>query len=213
MSIHHRRDEGELLVIKLYGGKMNRGGRCILALEECGVKYQICDISLEKGDHKKPEYLKLNPNSAVPTLVDGETVVWESMAINLYLAEKYGKHLMPEGAEKRAPIYQWTVWGIATLEPPLVTVFLNRVFLPEKERNAAAADAATVRATELLAILDHALEGKKFLAGDGFTIADINVGHVVAWANMLGLDMSKMPHVGRWFDAFRSRPSFQKLIG
>jgi glutathione S-transferase len=191
---------------------MNRGGRCILALEECGQKYEVHDISLEKGDNKKPDYLKLNPNGTVPTLVDGDTVVWESMAINLYLAEKYGKDLMPTRVEERAQVYKWTVWAIATLEPPLVTVFLNRVRLPEAERDAAAAHAAAEKSGELLKILNHDLEGKKFLVAERYTIADLNVGHCVAWANMLGLDMSAMPNVQKWMGTLVQRPAFQKLM-
>ena len=199
-------------MIELYGGKMNRGGRCVLALEECGLKYELHDISLEKGENKKPEYLKLNPNGAVPTLVDGDTVVWESMAINLYLAEKYGKDLMPARVEERAQVYKWSVWAIATLEPPLVAVFSNRVRLPEAERNPAAADAGAERAAELLAILNHELEGRQFLVGDRFTIADLNVGHCVAWANMLGIDMSALPNVQKWMGAVTQRPGFRKLM-
>ena len=198
-------------MIELYGGKMNRGGRCVLALEECGLKYELLDISLEKGEHKKPDFLKLNPNGSVPTLVDGDTVVWESMAINLYLAEKYGKDLMPTRVEERGQVYKWSVWAIATLEPPLVAVFSNRVRLPEPERNPAAADAGEQRAIELLHILDHELEGRQFLVGERFTIADLNVGHCVAWANLLAIDMSAMPNVRKWLAAVTARPGFQKL--
>ena len=198
-------------MIILYGGKTNRGGRCIVALEECGVAYELRDLELQAGEHKKPEFLKLNPNGAVPTLVDGSTVVWESMAINLYLAEKYGNGLLPSAMEERAHVYQWTTWAVATLEPQLVTVFMNRVMLPEAERNAAAADAAARRAGELLQILDHALEGKSHVAAGRFTIADVNVGHVVAWARLLGIDLAALANVQRWFGLLAARPSFQKL--
>ena len=199
-------------MIKLYGGKMNRGGRCILALEECGLQYELCDINLQKGDHKKPDYLALNPNGTVPTLVDGDTVIWESIAINLYLAEKYGKGLMPSAPEERGHVYQWSVWAIATLEPHLAAVFLNRVMLPEKERNPAAADAGVARATEHLQVLDKVLDGKHSLVGGRFTIADINVGHMVAWANMIGIDLGRTPNVLAWFGSITSRPSFAKLM-
>jgi glutathione S-transferase len=199
-------------MIKLYGGKMNRGGRCILALEECGLQYEICDLNLPKGEHKTADYLKLNPNGTVPTLVDGKTVVWESIAINLYLAEKYGKGLMPSSVEDRAHVYQWSVWAIATLEPHLVAVFRNRVMLPEAERDEAAAVAGAAKACEYLEVLNHALEGRKHLVGTTFTIADLNVGHMVAWANMLGIDMSKLSNVQGWFGAITQRPSFAKLM-
>jgi glutathione S-transferase len=199
-------------MIKLYGGKMNRGGRCVLALEECGLEYDLCDLDLQKGEHKKPDYLALNPNGTVPTLVDGDTVVWESIAINLYLAEKYGKGLMPSAPDERAHVYQWSIWAIATLEPHLAAVFLNRVRLPEKERNAAAADAAAAKAAEYLQILDEALKGKQYLVGNGFTIADVNVGHMAAWANMIGVDLARTPNVLRWFASITARPAFARLM-
>jgi glutathione S-transferase len=113
--------------------------------------------------------------------------------------------------EDRAHVYKWTLWGIATLEPQLVTVFLNRVMLPEAQRDPQAADAAAAKAVELLKILDHELEGKKFLVGSNLTIADLNVGHVVAWGTMLGIDMSAMSHVLNWFGGIGQRPGFKKL--
>jgi glutathione S-transferase len=199
-------------MITLYGSARNRGGRCILALEECGLRYELRDLDLQAGEHKKPEYLRLNPNGKVPTLVDGDTVVWESMAINIYLAERYGKTLMPSSAAGRAHVVQWSMWALATLEPHLATIFSNRVMLPESQRNAAAADASAKQAAELLAVLDHALEGRDFLVGDTFTIADVNVGHEAAWANLVGVDMSGVPKVRRWFGALAARPSFAKLV-
>jgi len=191
---------------------MNRGGRSVLALEECGVTYELRDLNLQNQEHKKPDYLKLNPSGTVPTLVDGDTVVWESMAINLYLAEKYGKDLMPSSPAERALVYQWSLWAITALEPRLVTVFANRVMLPEAERNEKAAAAAATEAAQQLQVLDHGLEGRAYLCGEDFTIVDVNVGHVVAWANLMGIDMSGVPEVRRWFESVGSRPSFRKLM-
>jgi glutathione S-transferase len=192
---------------------MNRGGRSILALEECGVDYELKDISLENNEHKAPDYLKLNPNGTVPTLVDGNTVVWESMAINAYLADKYGKGLMPGTPEGRAHALQWSFWGITVVEPSLSTLFQQRIGLPEAERDAAVAAEAEATAKAGFAVLDHELEGKKYLLGDSFTLADINVGHLAAWAALVGVDLSGLAQVSRWFDGLRARPSFAKLLG
>jgi glutathione S-transferase len=200
-------------MIKLYGGKMNRGGRCMLALEECGLAYEVCDLDLQKGEQKSAEFLALNPNGTVPTLVDGKTVVWESIAINLYLAEKYGKGLMPTSPEDRGHVYQWSVWAIATLEPHLAAVFRNRFMLPENERDEAAAQAGAIKAAEYMDILDGSLKGKEHLVGNHFTIADLNVAHMVAWANMIGVDLSSRPNILRWFGAIAARPAFAKLMG
>jgi glutathione S-transferase len=91
-------------------------------------------------------------------------------------------------------------------------VFLNRVALPEAERNAKAADAAASKAVELLKILNHELENRKFLVGNALTIADLNVGHVVAWGTMLGIDVSCAPNVLQWFGRVRERPGFRTLM-
>jgi glutathione S-transferase len=192
---------------------MNRGGRSMLALEECGVAYELKDISLENGEHKKPEYLKLNPNGTVPTLVDGDTIVWESMAINAYLADKYGKGLMPATAAERAHALQWSFWGITAVEPALSTLFEQRISLPEAERDTNVAAEAEAKAKAGFAILDHALEGRKYLVGDSFTLADLNVGHLVAWAALVGVDLSQLAQVSRWFGELSARPSFAKMLG
>jgi glutathione S-transferase len=84
--------------------------------------------------------------------------------------------------------------------------------LPEAERNAKAADAAAAKAADLLKVLDHELEGRNYLVGNALTIADLNVGHVVAWGTMLGIDVSKTPNVLKWFGTLRERPGFQKLM-
>ena len=199
-------------MITLYGSAQNRGSRCILALEECGLEYEVKPLDLQAGESKTPEYLRLNPNGRVPCLDDDGFVVWESMAINLYLAEKYGNGLLPEDPRGRALVAQWSFWAMTQLEQSLVTLFQHRVLLPEEERKPELADDAEKEAKKLLDILDHALEGRSYLLGEDLTIADINVSNVVSWARMLGVSNEGKPNVERWLEGLRARPSYQKLM-
>ncbi len=198
-------------MITLYGGAMTRGGRCILTLEECGLDYELRDLSLSKGEHLAAEYLELNPNGRLPCLIDGDFVVWESMAINLYLVEKYGSGILPDSAEDRAGVYQWSFWAITALEPALSELFNQRVVLPEAERDEAVVSAQVEAAEKALAVLNDQLGDKAYVLGGAFTVADINCGHMMAWAVFVGLDLAKYGEVMRWFALLQERPAFQKL--
>ena len=122
-------------MIKLYGTVMSRAGRAAWALEELGLKYEHVPISFS-GDTRKPEYLKINPNGHIPSIDDNGLIVWESMAINLYLAEKYGKApFWPATVEGHAGAYQWSFWGMTELEPHLIALLMNKMFLPAEQRS------------------------------------------------------------------------------
>src|ERR1700732_3119844 len=122
-------------MIKLYGTSMSRAARSLWTLEEVGVKYEHVPVGFT-GELRKPEYLKINPNGHMPALDDNGTLLWESMAINLYLAEKYGKApLWPSTPEGRAGAYQWSFWSMTEAEPLLVTVLANRLILPPEQRD------------------------------------------------------------------------------
>jgi glutathione S-transferase len=193
-------------MIKLYGVPMSRAFRSLWALEEIGVEYENVPVHFI-GDSKKPEYLAINPNGRIPALVDGELTLFESMAINLYLAKKYDGGLQPKSLEDEARAVQWSFWGMTELEAHLLKILMNRVLLPEDQRNAAEADAAVEALQAPLRVLDGALAGRSFLLGDSFTIADLNVAAVLSWAKISGLDLSSFANVQRWFDACLSRPA------
>src|SRR5579863_1825837 len=113
-------------MIKLYGTSMSRAGRCLWALEEVGAKYERIPVGFADGGTRKPDYMKINPNGHVPSLDDNGTIIWESMAINLYLAEKYGKNgLWPAKVEDHARAYQWSFWAMTEVEPHLIAVMMN----------------------------------------------------------------------------------------
>ena len=117
-------------MITLYGVPRSRAMRALWMLEELGVPYENVTTSFI-GETRTPEFLKLNPNGHIPVLRDGDLVVWESLAINLYLAMKYGKGgLWPASQADQGRAIQWSLWAMTTVESPLMLVLMNRAFLP-----------------------------------------------------------------------------------
>jgi len=132
-------------MIKLYGTAMSRAGRSLWALEEVGIQYEQVLVAETRG----PEYLKINPNGHVPTLDDNGTIIWESMAINLYVAEKYGKApLWPSTVESHGACYQWSFWGMTEVEPHLLAMLMHKMLLPADQRDEKAAQKAAEAAAE-----------------------------------------------------------------
>jgi glutathione S-transferase len=199
-------------MIKLYGIPASRAFRSLWAIEELGVEYENVPVHFI-GDSKKPEYLAINPNGRIPALVDGDVTLFESMAINLYLAKKYDGGLRPKTLEDEARAVQWSFWGMTELEPHLMKVLLNRILLPESQRDAAEADAGARALQAPLRVLDDALAGSAFLLGDAFTIADLNVASVLSLANFAGFEFSNFERVKRWFDACIARPGAARARG
>ena len=200
-------------MIKLYGVPLSRAGRCLWMLEELGLPYENIPVHFATGDTRKPEYLKKNPNGHIPTLEDGDLVLFESMAINLYLARKYGKDLWPGTPEDEGRAWQWSFWGMTECEEPLLTALLHRAVYPEAQRDAAKADDAERRLAKPLAVLDGFLAGRKWLVGDAFGVADLNVASVLLWLRPARIDLSPFPNAARWVGECASRPAAQKLRG
>jgi glutathione S-transferase len=198
-------------MIKLYGTSMSRAGRSLWALEETGVSYDHVPHGFT-GETRKPEYLKINPNGHVPALDDNGTIIWESMAINLYLAEKYGKDsLWPSTVEGHGACYQWSFWGMTEVEDPLMEIFRHRMMLPADQRDEKAALAGIEALKVPLKVLDDHLHKSEYLLGKEFTIADLNVASVMTLAPYLQLDFSATPIANKWLQKCHGRPANLKV--
>jgi glutathione S-transferase len=193
-------------MIKLYGIPASRAFRSLWALEEIGLEYERVPVHYI-SDSKKPEYLKVNPNGRIPALVDGDVTLFESMAINLYLAKKYDGGLQPKTLEDEARAVQWSFWGMTELEPPLMQILMNRVLLPEDQRDPAAAEAGVEALQKPLGVLNDALSDRPFLLGPAFSIADLNVASVLSVAAFARFEFSKFENAQRWFSSCASRPA------
>jgi glutathione S-transferase len=199
-------------VTKLYGTSRSRSARSLWALEELGVTYE--HLPMPTTEAKSPEHLKRNPNGHVPVLEDDGAMVWESMAINLYLAEKYGKNsLWPSDPAAHADIYKWSFWAMTEVEPHLLMLLRNRVMNPPEQRDEKAALAAVEALKAPLNALEQSLKGRDYLLGKNFTIADLNVAAVMSWAPMMKLDFSSTPAAQAWLQKCLGREANKKVRG
>jgi len=192
---------------KIYGGAKNRGRRCLWLAAELGLDIDVVDVDLNTSQHKTPAFLKVNPNGQVPVLDDDGLVLFESLAINLYLAKKYGGPLTAASLKEDALITQWSFWVVKEIEDLLITILVNRMMLPETERNPAAADAAERRLQKPLDVLEAALNGNDYLVGNRFTVADLNVSVVMSTINRIGLEIALHPNVRGWLARCLNRPA------
>jgi glutathione S-transferase len=184
-------------------------------VEELGIPYEHVPIQPRSGDTHKPEFLAINPNGHVPAIQDGDLVLWESLAINLYLASKYGREagLWPASAEDQGRAMQWSVWAMTELEPPLLEILRHRILLPEAERNEDVAKAAAERLMAPLHVLDAALQGRAYLLGSEFSVTDLNVASVLSWARFLRVDLTSQPRAADWLGRCLARPPVRKAQG
>lgn len=197
-------------MIKFYGTSKSRSARSLWALEELGLKYEHLPTEVPKA--KSSEHLKINPNGHIPALDDDGVILWESMAINLYLAEKYGKgSLWPASVEDHGRAYQWSFWGITELEGHFLTLLTHKMFLPPDQRDEKKANDAAAALKTPLNILDAALKGRDYLLGSNFTIADLNVAGVLTFGTYVKFDHSATPALQAWLGKCHGRDAYKKL--
>jgi glutathione S-transferase len=194
-------------MIEFYGSPMSSAGRTRWMLEEVGVAYDYKRIDTRSGGTRTPEYLSMYAAGKVPVLRDGAFVLGESMAINLYLAEKYRPELLSGELTTRAQIYQWSFWSITNLQPELLTIMFDAM-KPLEARQPAAAEKARVAADEMLQFVELSLAGREYLVGAQFSVADVNVGSVVNIAGACGLLTPELPLTTAWLARLRARPAF-----
>ena len=182
--------------------------KVLFFLEETGTPYAREDYG-RQFNNTGGDYLKLNPNGKVPTLVDGETVVWESHTILRYLANKLGKtDLYPADFAKRTDVERWMDWLLASLNYQYVQVFKDSK-KPAAER-AATFDADAKELGAQLSILEKASAGKPFIAGNALTLADIALGPIVHRCLDFPIELPALPGLKAWRDRLKAKPSFQK---
>ncbi|BAY24402.1 glutathione S-transferase-like protein [Calothrix sp. NIES-2100] len=177
-------------MLKLYGGTRTRASIIEWYLQELGIPYEFVLLDMQSGEHLQPEYLKLNPMGKVPALVDGDFQIWESGAILLYLADKYGK--TPLSPEERGVLSQWVFFANATLGPG--------IFGEENRKR---------EMTRLLTPLNNIFEQQPFLLGNEFSVADVAVGSILNYfLLLLKLDLSSYPAVLDYIKRISERPAF-----
>ena len=196
---------------KLFGISGSRALRAIWGIEETGIDYEHVPVSFGT-DSKSGDYLAVNPNGRIPALVDGDVTLFESMAINLYLAKRYGGALYPANAADEARAWQWSVWAISEIEPLQMQIVIQTLFTPEEKKNPKVIPGATKALQRPLRVLDTALAGRNWLIGDAFTVADLNVAAVMHLMKDIRFDYSAHANVQRWADACFARPALARAL-
>jgi glutathione S-transferase len=198
-------------MLQIYGNPRSRAIRCLWMLEEIGRPYQLIEKTTRADDLQTADYLRLNPNARIPTLVDGDLVLWESMAINLYLAQKYDGPMHCDSPEVLGIAAQWSFWAMLEIEHLLLHLLEHRALLAEFSRDPSAIERNELLLKRPLGVLNDALAGRDHLAGSNFTVADLNVAGILVWAKMARLDLSAHPELTRWLNACLARPAYLRL--
>ena len=199
------------MTLKIYGIAASRALRNLWCAEELGLPYEHVKISFDDPALKQPAFLALNPNGAIPVIDDDGLVVFESLAINLYLAERYGAgSLGPSGFAEEAQILQWTFWAATEIESQTRIWFQHSVYLPEAERRPEAIAGALKTIDQKLAIAEQVFAGRDWLVGDRFTVADLNLAVVLTRLKEFGGDA--YPKLSAWHARCLARPAAQRAF-
>jgi glutathione S-transferase len=176
-------------------------------LKELGIEYDHVPTDFLKGGTREAEFLRINPNGRVPALVDDGQPLFESLAINLYLARKFGGPIAPATLLEEAFATQWSFWVANEIEKPLLLAAANLKLFPEPTRRAEEAAVATEKLARPLRVLNAELETKPYLLGDRFTVADLNVAAVMTLGVICGVPFTDYPAVEAWLDRCLERPA------
>lgn len=198
------------MTMKLYGIPGSRAARNIWALEETGLPYERIDVVMRK-ETGTLEFLAINPNGRIPALVDGDLVLFESLAINTYIAKKAGGDLAPKGLAEDATNDQWSLWAMTETEKPLLRSLFHSLGVMGYEKDPAIVAECMDELARPFKVLDGHLASQDYLMGGRFTIADLNVASVLTWAKNARLDLSAYPNMDKWLTACLARDGYQKV--
>jgi len=192
-------------MIDLYYFPSPNGLKIAIMLEECGLPYRVVPVDIGSGEQFRPEYLALNPNNKIPTIVDQQTgiSVFESGAILIYLAEK-AKQFLPRPANERMEVLSWLFWQVGGLGPMAGQAHHFRAFATEKVPYGI--ERYTNEVNRLYGVMDRRLRDAEYLAGK-YSIADIACWPWIVPHERQGQNLDDFRHVKRWFEAIRERPA------
>jgi len=198
--------------MKLYGFGPTRSIRALWGLRELDAEFEFVPVNLMAGEHRRPEFLRLNPAGKVPVLVDGDLVLTESAAIVLHLAEKYpDKGLLPADLRTRAQAYRWVMFAVTELEQPLWRITRHTMLYPEDRRLPADIALAREDFVAMAAVLERHMEGRQFIVGSGLTVADCVTAYVIDWANEQRL-LEGFPQLRAYLERMYARPKAPQRI-
>lgn len=195
-------------MITLYGDvTKTRANRCSWMLGELEQEHERRPLTFRPGDRRPADFLALNPNGKLPTLEDGDFTLFESLAINLYLAKKYGGMLGPQSLEEDALMTQWSLWVVTEIEKPLLMASAIRVLFDPPKPSDDEFELAMERLSRPWTVLDSHLRNCRFMMGERFTVADLNIAAVMHLVPIAGIDISRWPAMKYWLETCLERPA------
>ena len=201
------------MTLRIYGIAASRAIRALWMAEELGLAYEHVPIHYRDDPDgplgkNNPQFRRANPLGRVPAIDDDGYTLWESMAINLYLARKHGKGLWPATVEGEGLAFQWSFFAVTEIDPTINEWARHRIVLPEAERDPKVAAAALEKLQRPLAVVDAALAHRPYLAGGAFTVADLNLAGALFRARRM--DHAARPNLARWLADCFSRPAARR---
>lgn len=194
------------MTMKIYGTPPTRVLRALWLLNELGIEYELVPTDPLGEESRSPAFRALNPTGKVPVLVDGDTVLTESSAIQLYLAEKHPESgLIPEDIAERGQMYRWIFFLVTEIEQPLWRIARNTALYPEAERLAADVETATRECKAMLAVLEQHMRDRTWLVGDRLSVADLNAAYTLDWAREAGM-LGDAPVLREYVERMYARP-------
>ena len=201
-------------MLKILGRNNSSNVQKVLwALGELGLEYTRDDIGGPFGGNRETNYLIMNPNGLVPTLIDGDTVLWESNVIVRYLARKYAPNsLLPDSLTDLARAEQWMDWQQTVVAPAHFPVFWGLIRTAPEDRDLDAINNGRDRFEQVMTILDHHLSDSAFVGGESLSMADIPVGIMVYRWFTLDIERMELPSLNRWYQKLTSRPAYKDAV-
>jgi glutathione S-transferase len=190
--------------LRIYGIARTRAFRALWIAEELKLGYEHVPTEIGPGGARKPEYLAINPNGRLPAIADDGFILWESLAITLYLAKKHGR-LYPTTLEGEARAWQWSLWAVQEVDRGVNIWSLHAVRLPAEDRDPQRCAEALKVLEGPFKVLDDALAGSPYLLGEDFTVADLNVAAVISRA--IDMDLAATPRLASWLERCLDRPA------
>jgi glutathione S-transferase len=197
--------------LKIYGIARTRAFRALWMAMELGIPYEHDPVEIGDAGARTPEFLAINPNGRLPVIVDDGFVLFESLAITLYLAKKHSPgRLYPGTIEGEARAWQWSLWAVTEVDRGVNIWSLHAVRLPPQEQDVAKRDEALKVLVAPFKVLDAAVAAQPYLLGPDFTVADLNVAAVISRA--IEMDLAAVPNLKAWLTRCLERPAARQAL-
>jgi glutathione S-transferase len=203
------------VMLKVWGRATSSNVQKVLwCCAELDLPFERVDLGGPFGGNRDPEYLRLNPNGLVPTVLDGDLVMWESNTICRYLASTHasGERLYPRGAAARTHVERWMDWQLSSIGPPMGQLLFSLIRTRPEARDAAAIEAARRHAFAAWTIADDALRDQPYLAGPSLSLAEIVLGTQIYRWFTFAIERPELPNLRAWYERLRERPGFKTYI-